>query len=299
MSAKMNRTMNDHSPIDPYTLLRASLNLFTKPPAQLDAAQLLKAKREAQREFDLESRVLRAPEASRVVISSTDVQEAFRQIRDRYADEEEFLDDLRLNRLDSEQLRQALYRECRVNAVLDFAASRAPTISEVEIGIYYHEHPKKFVRPERREARHILITVNDEFPENSRDNAMAKISLIAAKVYKKPHKFAKLALQYSECPTALQGGLLGTIARGTLYPELDKALFLMREGQISGIIETEIGFHILMCTRIEHSAVMPLKSAAPKIRKLLEERSRRVCQRAWLAALPKHLQKENSYESAA
>jgi len=295
----MNRTMNDNPQIDPYTLLRASLAFFKKPPAQLDAAQLHKAQRQAQREHQLESRVLQTPEAARVVIGSSELQEAFRQVRDRYGDEEEFLADLSHNQLDTEKLQRALYRECLVNAVLDLAGSKAPAISEVEIGIYYHEHPEKFVRPERREARHILITVNSDFPENSRDNAMEKISQIAAKVYKKPHKFAELALQYSECPTALQGGMLGAVTRGTLYPELDKALFLMRERQVSGIIETEIGFHILTCTRIERSETVSLKHAAPKIRKLLEDRSRRVCQRAWLAALPNSDRKECSYESAA
>jgi nitrogen fixation protein NifM len=277
--------MNHTAKTEPYTLLRAAMALFKSPPAQLDAAQLQKARLQAAKGYELESRVLHSAEASRVVISPQEVQDAYRQIRGRYADEDEFLADLRQNNLDMQQLQQALHRECRVNATLALIGSRAPAISDVEIGIYYHAHPEKFIRPERREARHILVTINNDYAENSRENAMDKIGQIAARLYKKPHKFAELALQYSECPTALQGGLLGTVTRGTLYPELGAALFQMREGQISGIIETEIGLHILNCLRIHRTENISLKNAAPKIRALLEKRYRRVCQRAWLAGL--------------
>ncbi|MGR8935470.1 MAG: nitrogen fixation protein NifM [Gammaproteobacteria bacterium] len=288
--------MNNTAQIEPYTLLRASLALFNTPPAQLDAPQLQQARLQAVKEYELESRVLHSPEAARVVIGEQEAQDAFRQIRDRYADEDEFRADLHRNHLDIEQLRRALQRECRVNATLALIGSRAPKISDVEIGIYYHSHPDKFVRPERREVRHILITINDAYAENSRDSAMAKIAGIHAKLCKKPHKFAELAMQNSECPTALQGGLLGTVARGKLYPQLDGVLFQMQEGQISGIIETEIGLHILSCERIYRSENISLKNAAPKIRALMEERYRRVCQRAWLAGLSKSNRKESSHE---
>jgi len=61
----------------------------------------------------------------------------------------------------------------------------------------------------------------------------------------KPHKCEDLALKHSECPTALQGGMLGVFARGTLYSEIDETLFAMKKNDISGIVETEIGFHLL------------------------------------------------------
>lgn len=285
--------------IDPYTLLRASLALFGQLPAQLDAAQLQQARVQAVREYALEARVLASTEAAKVIISAQEVENAYRQIRERYDSEGELLADLHQNDLDVDRLQQALQRECRVNATLAWVGSRAPAISDVDIGIYYHAHPEKFVRPERREVRHILITINDTYAENSRANALARMTGIAAKLARKPYKFAELAMQYSECPSALQGGLLGTVARGTLYPELDAALFQMQPGEIGTIIETEIGLHILLCVNIERSESISLKNAAPKIRQLLQERSQRVCQRTWLANLAKSSRKEAPYESAA
>jgi len=61
------------------------------------------------------------------------------------------------------------------------------------------------------------------------------------------NKFADLALKHSECPTALQGGVLGIVPRGKLYPELDAVLFSLKVGAVSDIVESEIGFHLLLC----------------------------------------------------
>ncbi|MGR8980084.1 MAG: peptidylprolyl isomerase, partial [Gammaproteobacteria bacterium] len=89
-----------------------------------------------------------------------------------------------------------------------------------------------------------------------------------------------------ECPTALNGGTLSTIVKGTLYPELDEALFALKENEISAVVETEIGFHLIQCQKISRAETLSLKKASPKIRQLIQERYRRNCQRTWLASLP-------------
>ncbi|MDD5462304.1 MAG: peptidylprolyl isomerase [Methylococcales bacterium] len=60
----------------------------------------------------------------------------------------------------------------------------------------------------------------------------------------------ELALKHSECPTALQGGVSGIVPRGKLCPELDAALFSIKAGEISEIVESEIGFHLVLCQQI-------------------------------------------------
>ncbi len=272
--------------VEPYSLLRAALAMFQKTPAELDDLQQTEATAQALKEYEIESRVLKSPEAAAVIVTEQSLAKAVQEIRDRFADEESFDDELERNGLDRQSLQSALLRQCKVENVLEKVAARASTVSEVEVGIYYHLHPEKFNRPEQREARHILITINDDFPENTRANAWNRINEIAARLKQKPHKFAELALKYSECPTALQGGELGTFSRGTLFPEIDQALFGMKEGQISGIIETEAGFHIVQCGKILSAETISLKKAQPKIRQLMQERARRTCQRAWLASLP-------------
>jgi parvulin-like peptidyl-prolyl isomerase len=76
------------------------------------------------------------------------------------------------------------------------------------------------------------------------------------------------------------------VIKGQLYPELDAALFALKENEISGVVETEIGFHLIQCLKIIRAETLSLKKATPKIRQMMQERYRRICQRAWLAGLP-------------
>ena len=272
---------------DPYTLLRTALTLFKKSPDDLTETELRQAEIQAINEYKIENRILNAPEAGAVIISDNELQAAYQEIRDRYEDDEAFFSDLEKNHLDKDTLNAALYRQCRINVVMELIASRAPDVSEVEIGIFYHLHPEQFNRPELREACHIFFSINPEYPENTRETAFARLQEVKTKLQKKPYKFAELALKHSECPTALQGGKLGLVPRGKLYPELDAALFSLKTGEISEIVESEIGFHLVLCNQIQRAETLSLQKATPKIRQLMKERSRRTCQRAWLASLPK------------
>lgn len=272
--------------IDPYTLLRAALGLYKKPPADLDDHQLRHVRRQARNEYDIENRVLRSTEAAGVIISDQELQSAFNEIRGRFETVDDFSRALSANDLDEKSLRAALARQCKVNNVLEKVASRSPKVNEVEIGIFYHLHPEKFHLPERRMARHILISINPDYPENNRENALKRIESIAGILRRKAHQFPDLALKNSECPSALNGGDLGMIAKGKLYPELERALFSLKENEVSSVVETEIGFHLIQCQKIIRAETLSLKKATPKIRQLMQERSRRVCQRTWLAGLP-------------
>ncbi|HEY8095376.1 MAG TPA: nitrogen fixation protein NifM [Methylobacter sp.] len=271
--------------LETYNLLRAALSLFKKPPNELAEAELSQARTQALNEFRIESRVLNAPEAAAVIITEQELQLAYQEIRDRYEEEDVFFNDLKKNQLDKDSLLAALHRQCKVNTVLDLIASRAPAISDVDIGIYYHLHAEQFHLPERREACHIFISINPDYAENTHETALLRAQELADKLRKKPHKFADLALRHSECPTALQGGVLGTVPRGTLYPELDAVLFSLKSGEVSDVVKSEIGFHVLLCKGILKSETLSLAKATPKIRQLMQERARHTCQRAWLAGL--------------
>jgi peptidyl-prolyl cis-trans isomerase C len=277
---------NPSNTIEPYTLLRTALALFQKPPADLDAEQLHKAQIQARNEFTIETRVLSSLEASSVIISEYELERALSEVRQRFENDQEFEDHLSAQSLTLESLKSALYRQCKVDAVMEKIASRTPKISEVEVGIFYHSHREKFNLPERRHARHILISINPDYPENTREKSLERIQSIAETLQRKPHKFPDLALKNSECPTAMNGGNLGEIIPGKLFPELDEALFKLRENEISKPVETEIGYHLIQCLKIQRAETLSLQKATPKIRQIMQERYRRICQRSWLASLP-------------
>ncbi len=208
------------------------------------------------------------------------------EVKGKYPNDEAFRLGLEAAGLYEGLLKQALARQCKVNTVLDKVDAASPVeISEVDIGIYYHAHFDKFQQPERRDAYHILISVNEDFPENSRPKALERILALAEKLERSPKQFGELAQRHSECPTAMRGGRIGLVRRGQLYPEIDAALFRLRPGQLSGVVETEIGFHVVSCKTIEPPHTLSLKSATPHIRKILGERIRESRRRQWIAGL--------------
>ena len=168
-----------------YNVLRAALALFKKAPNELADAELSQAERQAANEFKIETRVLSSQEASAVMITTEEIQRAYQEIRDRYDDEAFFLSELHKNKLDENTLRAALYRQCKVNTVLELIARRAPNISDVEIGIYYHLHTEQFHRIEKREVSHIFISINPDYPENTEEMAFHRAQEIAQKLQKK------------------------------------------------------------------------------------------------------------------
>lgn len=275
-----------NSPEFNYHLLRSALSLFGKNLAELDRAEARQVHDQAIKSFELETRVLGADEARGLVIPEKLLDASLQQLASRYADRDEFLQDLATNQLDEAGLRVALHRELLFDAVLQRVAADCPAVSDLDIGLFYEMHRDRFETPELRVARHILITVNPDFPENTRTAARARIEQVVEKLAGRVNRFADFAKRFSECPTAMEGGALGDVKPGQLYAELDALLFSMQSGEISPIVESEMGFHILLCERIKPGKRMPLSKATPRIRSLLQERQQRNRQKAWLEALP-------------
>lgn len=277
------------SPVKPpeyaYHLFRGAVERFSKGVSELDDSQVQEALTRADKTYALESLVLSSEEARDVVVADSRVDEALAEIAGRYPSREDFIHDIRANKLDEATLRRALQRELLFDAVMERVAARSPLISDLDIRIFYELHRQRFVLPEKRTARHILVTINPDFPENTPEAARRRISEYADKARHKTKRFAALAREHSECPTALQDGLLGDVKRGELFPELDAALFQLTEGTVSEVIETEVGLHILLCEKIHEGRLVPLAKAEQRIRQILDQRRRRACQKAWLEPL--------------
>lgn len=268
-----------------YLTLKTAQKNYGKSTAALSGAELERVRSMAQRQHRLESSVLASDEASATLVPPVTLQAALDEIRGRYTNPEEFIEDLALNGLDESGFAAAMESELRVEAILEKVGTRAVKVSDVDIELYYHYHPDQFRRPETRQVRHILITINETIADNTRIAAQQRISSIAARLAKEPQRFEEQALKHSECPTALQGGALGDLPRGKLFPALEAALFEMKAGEVSGVLETELGFHVLRCDAITGADVLNLDQARSHIRKMLELKRKRACQQAWLKQL--------------
>mgnify|MGYP001076585937 CR=1 FL=1 len=268
-----------------YLALKAAQKLYGKSTAALEAEENERVQQMAQKQQQLETRILAAPEASDAMVPPATLEAALQEIRGRYANEDEFADDLAGNGLDVRLFAAALERELKVEAILEKVGTQAEKVSETDVELYYQYHPDQFRRPETRLARHILVTINDDIPENIRSAAEKRIAEIAARLKKEPGRFEEQALKHSECPTALEGGKLGELPRGKLFPELDAVLFTLKPGEVSDVVESSLGFHVLRCDAITEEKVLGFEQAKASIRKLLEKKRKRAVQHGWMRAL--------------
>lgn len=276
---------SDTTEMAPYLKLKVAQELFKKPPSVLDAEERVRVEQVARRQLQIEQRILATPEAASVILPPSSLRQAEAEIRGRYASDAEFVADLERSDLDRASLVQAIDRELKVEAVLERVARQAVEVSDTDVELYYLLHRDRFRRPENRTLRHILITINEELPGSDRTAAFARIDEICTRLKKSPKRFGEQALKHSECPTAMNGGQLGTVKRGQLYPELEEVAFALSPGVVSEIVESPLGFHVLQCVAVEASCELPFATVREKIRERIGESRRQSAQKAWIAGL--------------
>ncbi len=117
-------------------------------------------------------------------------------------------------------------------------------VNDAEVKEFYDANTAKFQSDEQRHASHILIGIGGG---TNKDKAAAKEKAagILAELKKNPKLFAELAKKYSQDPSGAKGGDLGTFGRGAMVKPFDEAVFSMKVGQISDLVESEFGYHII------------------------------------------------------
>ena len=144
------------------------------------------------------------------------------------------------------------------------AAQLAP--SDEEIKSYYQSHADRYKAPEERRASHILITAAKDAPAAEDKAAAAKAAEVLAQIRKTPTDFAKLAQQHSQDPgSAAQGGDLGWFGRGMMVPPFEQAVYGLKENEISGIVRSDFGYHIIKLSGIRGERAKPFDEVKGEI----------------------------------
>ena len=101
----------------------------------------------------------------------------------------------------------------------------------------------------------------------------------------KPALFAQAALRHSQCPTAMDGGLLGTVKRGQLYSELEPEAFALALGEVSAVLASPVGLHLIYCEEIPPAGMLAFTEVREHIVERLGDKRRRDAQRSWIKQL--------------
>ncbi|MHA7601443.1 SurA N-terminal domain-containing protein [Alicycliphilus sp. T452] len=137
--------------------------------------------------------------------------------------------------------------------VLDLDAVKAGiTLNEDDLRTYYKENLGRLSGKEERRASHILVSAAKDAPAAEREKAKAKAQELLAEVRKAPGRFAEIARKESQdTGSAASGGDLGFFGHGAMVKPFEDAVFSLKKGEISDVVATDFGYHVIMLTDIK------------------------------------------------
>ncbi|HET6789303.1 MAG TPA: peptidylprolyl isomerase, partial [Aquabacterium sp.] len=140
------------------------------------------------------------------------------------------------------------------------------TVSEDDLRKSYQDNIKLYTKDEERRASHILIKAEKSAPAAARQAAKAKAEQLQAQVAKDPSLFAELARKNSEDPgSAVNGGDLDFFGRGAMVKPFEDTTFALKKGEISKVVESDFGYHVIMLTDVRGGAAQPFEEVRSQI----------------------------------
>lgn len=150
--------------------------------------------------------------------------------------------------------------------VLDIeSVKKGITVNEADLKTYYEQNVASNASKEERRASHILIPAAKDAPAADRAAARARIEELLAAVRQSPASFADLARKNSKDGSAARGGDLEYLARGATVKPFEDALFALKKGETSAVVETEFGFHIIRLTDIRAPRQRTFEEMRPEL----------------------------------
>ncbi len=159
-------------------------------------------------------------------------------------------------------------------------------VSDKEAEEYYQANLAHYAEDEQFKARHIFIKVDEKAPADKTQQAMSKALKVLYEARQPGADFAALARQYSDDPAAQKdGGDLGTFKRGDMLAELEKAILPLKPGEVSELVSTPSGLHIIKLEERSSNKYKPFESVKADIREMLYRKKQDERFTAWLKDL--------------
>jgi peptidyl-prolyl cis-trans isomerase SurA len=189
-----------------------------------------------------------------------------------------------LNSASSEEIRRRVQDELTIVKLVNREVRSRLMINSSDVDAYYQAHPDRFTRPTRYRIRQIFIKAPAGGDPAAAASARAEADAIRAEAAQGAD-FAELARRRSQGSEAARGGDLGYVRLGELLPEIDTALKVMRPGDVSPVIVSPAGLHIVNVVDIESGAVRPLEDVKRQAEELVYQEQAANYYHRWLRQL--------------
>ncbi len=183
-----------------------------------------------------------------------------------------------------EELKSDIAKDLAYQSLFEKELGNAVNVSDAEVKKYYDEHGDQFATKDQVRASHILVKVDPKASEEDKAAAKKKAQDLLAKV-KAGGDFAKIASESSDCPSKAKGGDLGFFEHDRMVKPFADAAFDMNVGDVSDIVETQFGYHIIKVTDKKPASKKSFDEVKGDIRMQLEGKQRSEATRKYIDAL--------------
>ncbi|MFP4485081.1 MAG: peptidylprolyl isomerase [Spirochaetaceae bacterium] len=216
-----------------------------------------------------------------IEVSEEEISTQLEQTRANFENEEQFEEALSQAGLTVEDLEEQVRRSLAINRLIAQEVGQNFEVSEDEARSFYDENPQFFEQGEQVEARHILVSTEGVEGEEALEEARERAEDIKSRL-EDGADFATLAEEESDGPSASRGGDLGTFGRGQMVPDFEEAAFNLEVGEISDVVETSFGYHVIQVTDKADSGAQSYADAKPQIDQYLSQQKQAEAIQAYL-----------------
>jgi peptidyl-prolyl cis-trans isomerase C len=203
------------------------------------------------------------------VANEEEVEKAMGSVKSKFPSEEEFTLRLKQSGYTEKEYAEFLRQQLSVRELIQKDIAQGIVVSDDEVHGYYESNPEQFKAPEQVRARHILVKVDPSADEKAKDAAKKKAEGIL-KEAKGGADFAEMAKKHSEGPSGPNGGDLGFFSRGQMVEPFNDAAFALKPGEISDVVQTVYGYHIIKVEEKKESQTIAEKDVQEQVRQYLQ-----------------------------
>ena len=218
--------------------------------------------------------LLQEAKTTGIVATDEEVNKQLTDLKARFPSPEKFQAELKAEGMTEADLTQRARDAYVVQKLVETKIVNGLVVSDAEEKAFYDQNQAQMKRPERVHVRHILIKVDKSASDVERQKAKEKAESLLAKI-KAGGDFAKLAEEVSDDPgSKTKGGDLGWVPRGQTVKGFETAAFaLSKPNELSGVVQTEYGYHIIQLIEHQDAGVVPFAEVKDKIGEFLKQKA--------------------------
>ncbi len=197
------------------------------------------------------------------------VDEKISQNKAKFPSADEFEKALKSVDMTEKDLKEFTRKDIVITNLIEKNIAEKTTITEADAKKFYDDNPDKFKQEPSVRASHILCGVDANATAEDKKKAKEKAEALLKRI-KAGEDFATLAKTESTCPSSKQGGDLGFFSKGQMVAPFEKAAFALKPGEVSDVVETQFGYHIIKLTDKKEGSTIKFDEVKDKIENYLK-----------------------------